>query len=114
MLLVTEDAVIVCGHPHGRVQLAPSQDFCTIAGRRVLVDSDPEGRPISGCANVNPAVGIKACLQTLAVTSGYSEFIRIGGRRVCLGTLSGLTDGTPPGTIHYVVSDPSQSFVGSA
>ena len=111
MLLLTEDAVVTCQHVMGKVQIPPSQNFCTINGRRVLVDNDPESKSISGCPNVNPAVGIRPCVTTLAVKQGYSDFVRIGGRRVCLRNIEGLTDGTPPGVVKYIVQQPGQSLV---
>ncbi len=109
MYLITEDAVIVCKHELGRVKLEPAQGLVTIGGRRVLVEKDPEGRPISGCPNIGAA--IKPCTNTLAVRVGYSGLLRIGGRSVCLDTVSGLTDGTPPGVVVYEVRDAGQSLV---
>ena len=44
------------------------------------------------------------------VAVGYSEFVRIGGARVCLDSVEGFTDGVPPS--HYTVRDPGQQFVG--
>ena len=108
MLLLTEDAVITCAHIHGRVKYEISQSLVTVEQRRVLVEKDPEGRPISGC----PEVGaMKPCLHTLAVREGYSQLIRIDGRRVCLDVLTGITDGMPPGIIKYLVREPGQGFV---
>jgi hypothetical protein len=112
MLWLTEDAVIVCKHEKGRVGLAPIQTLVTIRGRRVLVENDPEGRPITRCPNVGAT--IKPCLHTLKVTEGYSDFLRIDGRKVCLETVTGLTDGTPPGTVKYKVNAPGQDFVSEA
>lgn len=109
MNFLTEDAVIVCRHELGRVSLEPANHWVTINARRILVDDDPEGRPIAGCPNLG--VTIKPCNQTLVVRSGYSGFIRIAGRRVCLDTVTGLTDGTPPGTVEYYVRSPGQSLV---
>jgi hypothetical protein len=40
--------------------------------------------------------------------------VRIDGRRVCLDTVTGLTDGTPPGTIKYEVRSPGQDLVSEA
>jgi hypothetical protein len=111
MKLLTEDALLVCKHALGVVRNAPSQGLVTVAGRRVLVDSDPEGRPIVGCPNVGMA--IKPCACTLKVQVGYSGLVRIGGRRACLDTVSGLTDGTPPGTVLYEVKVPGQVLVES-
>ena len=44
---LTEDALVVCKHQLGKVANAPSQNFVRIDARRVLVDSDPERRPIA-------------------------------------------------------------------
>jgi hypothetical protein len=109
MNLLTEDAVVVCTHEAGIVKLEAGQALVTIGGRRVLVEIDPQGCPIAGCPNVGP--GIKACLTTLVVKEGYSELLRIEGRRVCLDTVTGLTDGTPPGTVKYKVNKPGQNLV---
>ena len=109
MLILTEDAVIVCQHELGIVQNVPSQNWVTIADRRVLVENDPEGRTIKGCPNIG--VGIRPCLTTLKVTAGYSDLIRINGKRVCLDTVTGLTDGTPPGLVKYKVNNAGQPSV---
>jgi hypothetical protein len=109
MFFLTEDAVIVCQHERGIVQNVPSQDWVTIANRRVLVEIDPEGRTIKGCPNYG--VGIRPCVTTLKVISGYSDLIRIDGRRLCLDPINGLTDGTPPGLVLYKVNEAGQPFV---
>jgi len=109
MLVITEDALIVCAHELGEVGLKPLQDWVTINGRKVLVDNDPEGRPISKCPNIG--IAIKPCQTTLRVEKGYSEFIRVDGRRLCLDTVQGKTDGTPPGVVIYHVRQPGQDFV---
>jgi hypothetical protein len=107
--LITEDAVVVCNHELGRVRNQPTQDLVTVEGRRVLVDNDPEGRTIAGCPNIGAT--IKPCTRTLKVDTGYSEFIRIDGHRVCLDTVTGFTDGTPPGVVKYKVREPGQEIV---
>lgn len=108
--ILTEHAVMVCGHETGRVAVAAvNQGLVTIEGGKVLVENDPEGRPIAGCPNVGPA--IKPCTATLKVQQGYSDLVRIDGRRVCLDTVTGLTDGTPPGTVTYKVRQPGQNLV---
>jgi hypothetical protein len=109
MFFLTEDAVVVCQHELGIVQNVPSQSLVTIANRRVLVENDPEGRTIKGCPNMG--LGIRPCLTTLKATAGYSDLIRIDGRRVCLDTITGLTDGTPPGLVKYKVNNAGQPFV---
>jgi hypothetical protein len=51
------------------------------------------------------------CKIVLTVAAGYSSFVTIRGHRICTETITGLTDGTPPGTVKYKVFDPAQSFV---
>ena len=109
MLLLTEDSVLICAHRRGIVQNITTQDWVTIKTRRVQVEINPEGRPIKGCPNAGP--GIRPCVTTLKVKKGYSEWIRIDGKRVCLDTVTGLTDGTPPGVVDYFVRDPEQLLV---
>ena len=108
---ITERADVRCGHD-GRVTNEPSQDWVTVEGIRVIQERDPEGRSIGGCPNAGPT--IKPCGSTLQVAAGWSTFIRVDGGRVVLSSLTGLTDGTPPGTVHYTVRDPGQAFVRAA
>lgn len=109
MELLTEDADLRCAHELGKVAIAPSQNWVRISGRRILVDNNPEGRSISGCPNYGPT--IKACTQTLAVQRGYSALVYIDRQSVCLDTVTGLTDGTPPGTVKYRVRTSGQHYV---
>lgn len=108
MLLITEDADLKCLH-RGNVKVKPTQDLVTIEGRCVLVDPNPESRPISLCPNMGAL--IKPCNTTLKVKVGYSPLLVIEGQRICLDNVSGLTDGTPPGIVEYRVFDPGQVFV---
>lgn len=109
MRWLTQDALMVCDHQSGFVGIVPSQVLVRIDGRQVLVEPDPVGKPIAGCPMVAP--GIKPCTSTLAVAKGYSTLVRIDGRAVCLDTVSGYTDGTPPGTYKYTVRMPGQALV---
>jgi hypothetical protein len=112
MLWLTSDSTLVCSHELGRIQNEPSQNLVTIGGVPVLVEPDPEGRRIKGCPNIG--ITIKPCWHTLAVKKGLSEFIRVGGKRVCLDSVSGITDGTPPGVVVYKVNDAGQDIVSEA
>ncbi len=109
MKFLTEDAYLACAHELGHVINQPTQHLVTIAHRHVLVDSNPEGCNILGCPNIGAT--IKPCQKTLKVEVGYSDFIRIEGKRVCLDTVTGLTDGTPPGAIKYKVRTSGQDLV---
>ena len=112
MKIMTEDAMVVCKHETGIVGIVATQSLVRINGRRVLVEHNPEGRPIVGCPNAAPPS--KPCLTTLAVQKGYSGLLRINDRRVCLDTVNGLTDGTPPGMVKYKVRSPGQDLVMEA
>lgn len=108
MYWMTEDATVVCDHQLGNVTgFSPAQSWVTVTGRSVLVESDPVGRSIAGCPNV-PPLG-KPCTNTMAVTAGYSNLIRIGGRRVCLDSVVGMTNGVAP--VMYRVRNPAQQLV---
>ena len=110
MLWLTEDARLRCDHG-GHVAIAATQDFVRIEQRRALVRPNPEQRGIAACPNANPLAGILPCLHTLEVREGYSAFVRIGGQPVCLKTILGYTDGSPPRVANYKVADPGQAFV---
>lgn len=113
MKWLTEDAIITCKHELGIVHLLlPLQDLVTIEGRKVLVQNDPENKLITGCPNIGAT--IKPCTKTLRVEAGYSSFLRINGREICLDTVTGLTDGTPPGIVKYAVRAAGQDLVVEA
>ncbi len=107
---ITETAVLCCDHQAGIVAIAASQGLVRINGLRVLVEGDPIGKGIAGCPNLGPT--IKPCTSTTSVTAGYSSLVSIDGRKICLDTTEGLTDGTPPGTVKYSVRAPGQGLVG--
>jgi hypothetical protein len=112
MRVLTEDALLLCDHG-AAVHPAMAQSWVTVAQRRVLVAGDPENRSLSGCPNRNVFLGLIPCTTTLAVKQGYSSFVRIDGLPICLDTVSGLTNGTPPATVNYTVKNPGQTLVGS-
>ena len=105
MLLITEDATIVCGHG-GRAAVAASQRWVTVQGRALLVATDPEAKGISGCPFL--ASG-QPCVGTAGVTKGYSTLLRVDGRAVCRADVEGPT--LPLRVAHYTVARPAQAFV---
>ncbi|MBT8162047.1 MULTISPECIES: hypothetical protein [Arthrobacter] len=111
MKALVKEAILRCGHD-GKVQNVPSQEWVRVAGSPILVDNDPQGRDISMCPNIG--INIKPCNKTLPVLKGYSTFVRISGKRICLDTVEGYTDGTPPGAVKYTVRRPGQVFVAAA
>lgn len=111
MHAMTQDAVVVCDHQQGVIRNRPSQHWATVESRDLLVATDPEGRTIVGCPNLNPTTGQKPCVTTLAVQQGYSSLVRVDGAALCLDTVKGLTDGAPPGTFYYSVRTPGQTLL---
>jgi hypothetical protein len=110
--LLTDKAVLVCNHETGIVTNRPSQSLVTIEGSRILIEDDPEHRPIKGCTmTVLPT--IKPCSITLKVKHGYSDLLRIDGHRVCLQSIIGLTDWAGA-DVNYKVRTPGQNFVAEA
>jgi hypothetical protein len=109
MKWLTQDAVLRCDHVLGIVQLVHSQSWVTIESRAVLVATDPEGRSIAGCPNAAPPM--YPCTMTLPVIKGYSDLLRIDGKTICLDTVTGRTNGNPPGVVDYTVASPGQIFV---
>ena len=112
MLVLTKDAYFLCDHD-GRANPNARQPYVLIGAAPVLVHGDPVGRTIGGCTNFNPALGIKPCGKTLKVLQGYSTFIRISGRPICLSAVEGLTDGTPVG-VRYSVHRSGQDWIGAS
>jgi hypothetical protein len=111
MNLLSQDAVLVCDHASGIVGIVPTQEWVRVEGRLLLVDNNPEDRPIVGCPNYGAT--IKPCIKTLRVDQGYSRFLRIDDRSLCLDSVKGLTDGTPPMTVQYTVRSPGQHLLGA-
>ncbi len=107
MKILVLASVIRCGHD-GEVVSTASQNWVRISGSPALVAVDPEGRTIAGCPN--RGLNIKPCTLTLTVHTGYSGFIRIGDRALCLDSVTGFTDGTPPGAVKYTVRSPGQTW----
>lgn len=99
--IVTTNATIVCIHG-GQVTLLPRQVQVQIQGGNVLCEGDLSGAPIVGCTQP-PSPGTKPCTLVVSTLPGSSApTVTVGGRPVLLSTLSGLTDGVPPGTIMVV------------
>ena len=51
MRLIVAEAILRCGHD-ALVGNQPSQTWVRVTGIPVLVEPDPQGRPIGGCPNV--------------------------------------------------------------
>lgn len=107
--LLVEGTELVCDHGGATRIRGAGQALVRIDGKQVLVKGDPGGQTISRCPNVGAT--IKPCTSTLPETKGDSTLIYIKGTPVCLDTVEGLTDGTPPGVVEYKVRRRGQEFV---
>ncbi len=106
--VLTTNAVIMCNHA-GVVTPIPGQTQVLMAGGVVLCEPDLVGAPIAGCTQpITPTS--KPCTAVLSTLPGSSApNVLVAGRPAYLVTLSGITDGVPPGTITVTV--PGQVIV---
>jgi hypothetical protein len=80
-----------------------------VAGGLVLCEPDLVGAPIVGCTQPI-TTNSKPCTTVLSTLPGSSApNVLVAGRPAYLVTLSGITDGVPPGTI--MVTVPGQVVV---
>lgn len=106
--IVTSNATIMCAHG-GQVVLIPRQVTVTIDGGAVLCEPDLVGAPIAGCAQP-PSPGSVPCTAVVSTLPGSTSLkVVAGGRPAYVATLSGVTDGVPPGVI--TVISPGQTTV---
>lgn len=108
-LLVNSNATLMCIHG-GRVTLTPKQTTVTAGGAPIMRESDIMGSPIIGCAQP-PSPGTKPCTAVISIIpmSGTAATVMVGGLPAHTQTLTGMTDGVPPGTVQ--VMDPGQAVV---
>jgi hypothetical protein len=96
--ILTAAATIQCVHG-GRVQVTPGQQKVTAGGSPVLCVPDLVGAPIMGCAQPQ-TTSTKPCLTLVSTLPGSSSMrVSVNGAGVYLSTLSGITDGVPPGSV---------------
>lgn len=106
--VVTSSAVITCVHG-GQVALIPRQSQVIVQGAPALCEPDLVGAPIVGCLQP-PSPGTKPCTTVVSTLPGSTSLqVSAAGRPVYVATLSGLTDGVPPGAL--VVVSPGQTIV---
>jgi hypothetical protein len=106
--VVNASATIMCAHG-GQVQIIPKQTTVMAGGAPVLCEPDLVGCPIVGCAQP-PSPSSKPCLVVVSTLPGSTSMkVMAGGRPVYIQTLTGMTDGVPPGIITCV--NPGQTTV---
>jgi hypothetical protein len=109
MKALSQTAVVTCDHGTGIVANAASQQLVTVFGVPLLIGKDPVGKGIAGCTNVSTT--IKPCTSTINLDSGNSSWVTINGQGVCLDSVVGGTDGTPPSATKYRVKFAGQVLV---
>lgn len=106
--IVTSNATIMCAHG-GQVVLIPKQGTVTIQGGAVMCEPDLAGSPIAGCLQV-PSPTSKPCTSVVSTLPGSTSLnVTVEGRPAYVASLSGITDGVPPGAI--MVMSPGQMTV---
>ena len=106
--IVTTNDTIMCIHG-GTVVLTPKQTRVLAQGGAVLRETDLIGAPIVGCAQP-PSIATKPCTTVVSTLPGGSApTVLVGGLPAHISTLSGITDGVPPGTI--MVANPGAPLV---
>jgi hypothetical protein len=106
--ILTSNATVLCVHG-GQVMLIPSQSQVTIQGGAVMCEPDLMGAVIVGCAQP-PSPSTTPCTAVVSTFPGSTSLkVSVGGCPAYVATLSGLTDGVPPGAI--MVVDPGQTQV---
>lgn len=106
--VITTNSMIMCTHG-GRVTLMPRQTQVQIQGGFVLCEPDLVGAPIIGCMQP-PSLTSKPCTTVVSTFPGSSSLkVKVGGRPAYVATLTGITDGVPPGAL--IVASPGQASV---
>jgi hypothetical protein len=91
--VLTSGSQVVCGHG-GSIKLVTSSKL-KISGNPVVTLVGPA---VSGCGTPVTAAGNKPC-ATASPVGGQAVKLKAGGSPVMLDTVSGVTDGVPPGAI---------------
>lgn len=107
MEFLTDHGALVCDHG-GAIPAVSSQGLVRVQGGAVLVEPDPVGKAVA-CPRQATQIGQSPCMTTFDVSAGYSSWIRIDGRPVCLSTIAGHT--AAPDRPGYSVAAPGQSLV---
>lgn len=91
--VLTSGSQVQCGH-QGNILLTPSPKL-KVAGNPVITQVGP---PVAGCTTPVTPGGNKPCV-TASPVGGQAVKLKVGGSPAMLDTVSGITDGVPPGTV---------------
>jgi hypothetical protein len=106
--LINASAQIMCIHG-GQLMLAPKQTKVLVGGAPALGIMDVAATPIVGCPQIG--LGIKPCTMLISAIPGVSTSpkVMVMGQPALVQTITGLTDGVPPGTV--ICASPGQMTV---
>ncbi len=92
-----------------------SQTKLKVAGNKVLVMGDLNGKPISGCTTpIDPNTSSKTCMTVTSEIPGMAMKLKVAGKNVLLPNLQGMTDGTIGSPQTWSVQDAGQTKLKSA
>lgn len=102
--VLTTGSEVLCGiqaaASHGGNVSVTSSAKLKVNGNSVLVRSSVEGKPVAGCQTPNDSTkSLKTCTSATSVTAGEASKLTVGGQPALLDTVTGITDGNPPGTV---------------
>jgi hypothetical protein len=99
---LTVSSTVQCGHL-GPVTVSSSAKL-TVGGNAVLLQSGVAGQPINSAACLNPIPpanpsGVKCSAVVSVLPVSLAQKLTVGGQPVVLDSLTGLTNGVPPGSL---------------
>lgn len=103
--VLTTDSTVLCGvlvrgSLHGGSVKVSGTDKLKVNGGKVLLKSGIVEKSVAGCQNTQPPTGKTPCKNVSQVTTGEAIKLKVGGNGVIIeSTLTGVTDGTPPGPL---------------
>lgn len=107
MKFLTQDALLVCDHRTGVVHTRPDQHFVTINRRLILVVHYPDLPNRLPAARPTLLSRVRRRWLSLRAIPASSASMDVPSS----GDYHGLTHGTPPVAVKYLVVDPGQRLV---
>lgn len=102
--VLTAAGTVTCIHG-GQVVLTPKQSKLIVMGAPAMCEAHVIGCPIVGCAQP-PSPGTKPCTLVVMAANTTPTKLMVQGLPVANQSLTGMTDGVPPGAI--IVQNPGQ------
>jgi len=99
--VLTMGSTILCGLAapklHGGSVTKIGTPKLIVAGKQVVLLTGLSS--VKVCTTAPPPASQKPCTSVTSITKGQSTKLFVGGVSVLLDTLSGVTDGVPPGPL---------------